>query len=58
MRGAFLLLQALDGFENTRDHAAGRLPALLHGAGFEDVTTNARLRTAWGTLELLCATRP
>jgi ubiquinone/menaquinone biosynthesis C-methylase UbiE len=58
MRGTFLLLQALDGFENTHDHAAGRLPTFLTGAGFEDVTTHARLRTAWGSLELLRVTRP
>jgi SAM-dependent methyltransferase len=58
MRSAFLLLQLLDGFDNTRDHVAGRLPALVREAGFEDVTTYARLRTAWGTLELLDARRP
>lgn len=55
MRGAFLLLQALDGFSNTRDHAAGRLPGIVAAAGFEDVTTHARLRTGWGSLELLSA---
>lgn len=57
MRGAFLVLQALDGFSNTRDHAAGRLPGIVAAAGFEDVTTHARLRTAWGSLELLSACR-
>lgn len=58
MRAGFLLLQALDGFENTRDHAAGRLPAYLTDAGLHNVTTHARLRTAWGSLELIRATRP
>ena len=57
MRGAFLLLQLLDGFENTRDHAAGRLPAFLTDTGLQDVTTHSRLRTAWGSLELLGAAR-
>ncbi|MGE0066771.1 MAG: class I SAM-dependent methyltransferase [Solirubrobacterales bacterium] len=57
MRGAFLLLQTLDGFENTRDHAAGRLPGLVQDAGLKDVTTYARLRTAWGSLDLIGATR-
>lgn len=57
MRAAFLLLQTLDGFENTRDHAAGRLPAYLREAGLRDELITARLRTAWGSLELLCATR-
>jgi len=57
MRGAFLMLQALDGFSNTRDHATGGLPRIVAGAGFEDVTTHARLRTVWGSLELLSACR-
>jgi ubiquinone/menaquinone biosynthesis C-methylase UbiE len=55
MRSSFLLLQVLDGFENTRDHVAGRVPGLVRRAGFEDVTTYARLRTAWGSLDLLVA---
>jgi SAM-dependent methyltransferase len=57
MRGAFLMLQALDGFSNTRDHAAGRLPGIIAGAGLADVMTYARLRTAFGSLELLSARR-
>lgn len=55
MRGAFLMLQALDGFSNTRDHAAGRLPGLVRAAGFAEVSTYARLRTAWGSLHLMDA---
>jgi ubiquinone/menaquinone biosynthesis C-methylase UbiE len=55
MRGAFLFLQMIDGFSNTRDHAAGRLPAIIREAGFEAPATRARLRTAWGSLELLSA---
>jgi ubiquinone/menaquinone biosynthesis C-methylase UbiE len=57
MRGAFLVLQVIDGFSNTRDHAAGRLPAIIRDAGFEMPRTHARLRTAWGSLELLSAGR-
>ena len=53
LRGAFFALQVLDGFEGTRDHAAGRLPDLLRAAGFADVRRGGRLRTTWGTLELL-----
>jgi hypothetical protein len=53
MRAAFLVLQAIDGFSNTRDHAAGRLPSIIGAGGFTGVTTYARLRTAWGSLELL-----
>ena len=56
-RAAFLGLQLLDGFSNTADHAAGRLPALIAAAGFADVTRWRRLRTVWGTLELLEARR-
>jgi hypothetical protein len=55
MRAAFALLQAIDGFSNTRDHVAGALPAFVSGAGFADVETYARLRTAFGSLELLSA---
>ena len=53
LRGAFFALQVLDGFEGTRDHAAGRLPDFLRAAGFDDVRRTGRLRTTWGTLELL-----
>lgn len=55
MRIAFLYVQLLDGFANTRQHAAGELPRLLGNAGF-DVQTIDRLRTLSGTLELLAAT--
>lgn len=53
LRASFLLLQILDGFEGTRDHAAGRIPELVGASGFCDVHVYRRLRTAWGTLELL-----
>ncbi|UJA21525.1 class I SAM-dependent methyltransferase [Thermoleophilia bacterium SCSIO 60948] len=53
MRGAFLILQTLDGFENTRDHAAGRLPLLVREAGLIGVISYAKLRTVWGSLELV-----
>ena len=56
-RAAFYGVQLLDGFENTRDHAAGRLPAIVGAAGFADVTTRQRLRTVFGTLELITAQR-
>lgn len=56
LRAAFFALQLLDGFEGTRDHAAGRLPEFLREAGLADVRRGGRLRTAWGTLELLVAT--
>lgn len=57
MRAAFWLLGLVDGREQTRDHAAGRLPQIVTAAGFEAVTCHARLRTAFGSLEILTATK-
>lgn len=57
MRAAFLAVQLLDGFETTRDHAAGRLPEMIDRAGFTEVTVSRRLRTVWGTLDLISARR-
>jgi SAM-dependent methyltransferase len=54
---AFFALRMLDGFEVTGAHARGELPALIEQAGFAEVRRRDRLRTAWGTLELLCAER-
>jgi ubiquinone/menaquinone biosynthesis C-methylase UbiE len=53
----FAVLRVIDGREGTSDHAAGRLPQLIAGAGFEHVETTQRLRTPFGTLELLQARR-
>jgi ubiquinone/menaquinone biosynthesis C-methylase UbiE len=58
MRTTFFALQLIDGFDGTRDHAAGRLPGYVEGAGFASLERRGRLRTAWGSLELLSATRP
>ena len=59
MRLIFRLnVQALDGMENTRDHAAGRLPGFIEDAGFRDVRVGRRLRTAAGSLELISALEP
>jgi ubiquinone/menaquinone biosynthesis C-methylase UbiE len=51
-------VQTFDGMENTRDHAAGRLPAYIEEAGFTDVRVQKRLRTAAGSLELITANTP
>lgn len=53
MRVAFFAIRALDGRQNTADHAAGRIPQIIRDAGFSDVRTTGRLRTVLGTLELL-----
>lgn len=57
MRILFGGLQVLDGTANTADHHAGRLPAMIEAAGFRDVERTARLRTTWGSFELLSADR-
>jgi SAM-dependent methyltransferase len=56
MRTAFFVLQLIDGFATTRDHAAGSLPAFIADAGLVVAPPYARLRTTWGSLELLTAT--
>jgi SAM-dependent methyltransferase len=57
MRGAFFALRLLDGFECTRAHARGELAGMIEQAGFSEVARQDRLRTGWGTLELLSAKR-
>ena len=55
MSAIFYVSQAIDGFERTADHRAGRLPALVEEAGFGEVERYERLRTAFGSLDLLAA---
>lgn len=57
MRAAFLAIQLADGFATTTDNVRGRLPAMLWDAGFKGIRVDARLRTMFGTLELLRAAR-
>lgn len=58
MRAGMTTLALVDGFDGIRDHAAGRLPLFVEDAGFAQVRVHDRLRTAWGSLELLSAERP
>ena len=58
MRIGLFTLAIFDGFDGIRDHAAGRLPLFIEGAGFGEVCRHDRLRTPGGSLELLSATRP
>ena len=58
MRAGLFTLAIFDGFDGIRDHAAGRLPRFVEEAGFVAVSRHDRLRTAWGSLELLSAGRP
>jgi ubiquinone/menaquinone biosynthesis C-methylase UbiE len=57
MRAAFLAVQLLDGFANTREHAQGALPDIVSHAGFAAVTVFGRYRTGAGTLDLIEAQR-
>lgn len=57
MRAGLFTLAIFDGFDGIRDHAAGRLPLFIKKAGFGEPQRHDRLRTTWGSLELLSATR-
>jgi len=56
MRAAFFGIQLLDGFPNTSDNVAGRLPEFMRDAGFGDVSETRRFSTMFGTLALYRAT--
>ena len=58
MRAGAWALTRVDGPEGLREHLAGGVPALLADAGFVAVGIHDRLRTTWGSLELLSAVRP
>jgi ubiquinone/menaquinone biosynthesis C-methylase UbiE len=49
---AFFVAQAIDGFDRTADHRAGRLPEYFAAAGFGSVERYDRLRTGFGSLDL------
>jgi len=55
MRALFVGLQVQDGFSNTADHPAGRVPDMIREAGFAHVTRTLRLRTVWGSFEMMSA---
>ncbi|MBI2421369.1 MAG: methyltransferase domain-containing protein [Candidatus Hydrogenedentes bacterium] len=52
MRSAFLAVQLIDGFENTRDNVKGRLPEVFAEAGFANVHETKIFATALGTMAL------
>ena len=58
MRGLFVGIQLLDGFENTRDNVAGRLVPLFEQAGVVEVAATRAFNTMFGTLALYRATKP
>ena len=58
MAAIFFAVRGVDGFERTRDHAAGRQPALIADSGFEQPEPYGRMRTGFGVLEFLRAAAP
>jgi ubiquinone/menaquinone biosynthesis C-methylase UbiE len=58
MRAAFLSVQLLDGFGNTRDHVAGKLPLYLREAGFASVEEIHRESTLYGIVSFYRGERP
>ena len=55
MRGAFYLVQLLDGFPNTKDHAEDKFPGFIAQAGFSNVERGAHFNTVYGTMQLFKA---
>ena len=53
MAAAFTVIQIADGRASTADHRAGRLPDYIKSAGFSAPERVLRLRTAFGTFEVL-----
>lgn len=52
LRAAFLFIQLLDGFKNTQDNVAGKLPGLFQESGFTDVSQQRTFSTVFGTMAL------
>jgi ubiquinone/menaquinone biosynthesis C-methylase UbiE len=57
MRVAFLPVQALDGWETTRDSVSGVLPEMMSQTGFVDVRHTRDFATALGTMSIYSAAR-
>ncbi|MDO7867448.1 class I SAM-dependent methyltransferase [Nocardioides jiangxiensis] len=55
MRAAFLPVQLLDGYANTQRNVEGCVPQLVESAGFAGLDRVHRLRTVFGTFEVLAA---
>ena len=58
MHTLFTAVRLGDGFEQTRDNAAGALPAIFEEGGLEQAVETDRLRTVFGTLSLYRAGKP
>lgn len=58
LRPMFYAVQILDGFENTRDHVAGRLGQFIQDAGFREVAMPTKVNTCLGTIALYRGVKP
>ncbi len=58
MRGAFYLVQMLDGFATTQDNVDGRLPDFIHEAGFTGIQEPHRFSTLFGSYSIYTARKP
>lgn len=58
LRPLFYAVQILDGFENTRDHVAGRLGQFIQDAGFREVAMPTKVNTCLGTIALYRGVKP
>lgn len=58
MRGLFLFVQLLDGFNNTQDNVSGKLTTLFEQGGFVEVTQRQTFSTIYGTMALYSAVKP
>jgi ubiquinone/menaquinone biosynthesis C-methylase UbiE len=58
LRGAFFIVQLLDGFSTTSDSVKGLLPSYITAAGFNRVTEHRRFATMLGSIYLISATKP
>ncbi len=56
MRGAFLIVQLLDGFTTTSESIQGKLHDYIKQAGFNNADETQRFETIFGTLSLYRAT--
>jgi len=58
LRCAFVLVQLLDGFQNTRDNLRGLLPQLIMRSRFGSVRETCRFTAPLGTIVLLRSVKP
>jgi ubiquinone/menaquinone biosynthesis C-methylase UbiE len=58
MAAAFTIIQLADGVTSTRDHRAGGLPKLIADTGLTATIAVLRLRTLFGSFEILRAETP